>query len=240
VKDHRGESAVRSEDEWLALYDENAHLAAFLDDLRKSGRAVVDAAPKSKEDLRVALIEFRDALDCLDRIEKRVGGFGPPDCARADEPRTCTVIVDSGEPCGEPLLRPDVCYDHAKVDPNDPDGGPIDPRNIPTRTQAKRLAIQMGKPVTARDGTTYGPTGEQYPEPPASSGPASDEDRAREWLAHGGLEKTVARVRSLAALLAEVRAEEREACADLCEGRPEGRSCAVVIRRRTTHPKVKP
>jgi hypothetical protein len=38
-------------------------------------------------------------------------------------------------------------------------------------------------------------------------------------------------VDDLVELLADARAEERERCADLCEGRPEGRSCAAAIRR---------
>lgn len=68
--------ALSTDERLTVLQDENEHLAAFLDDLRRSARAVVDAAPVSKEALRIALIEMRDQLDSLDRIAKTVGGWG--------------------------------------------------------------------------------------------------------------------------------------------------------------------
>ncbi len=45
---------------------------------------------------------------------------------------TCTMLED-GKPCGEPVLVPDVCYDHAVIDPDDIEQGPADPRKIELR-----------------------------------------------------------------------------------------------------------
>lgn len=87
AEDHRRPTATDS-DEWNALADEAAHLAAFLDDLRKAARAVVDGrVPAVSAELegstwkhsRIAdslTDALREQLDCLDRIEKRVGGWG--------------------------------------------------------------------------------------------------------------------------------------------------------------------
>lgn len=78
-----------------------------------------------------------------------------------------------------------------------------------SRTQAKRIAMQSGKPTTAADGMTYGPDGVTAP----SSGPASDEERARAWW--GEIHKWD--MPDLARHIAEVRAAANEEAAKVVE-----------------------